>query len=799
MLFRPTALAVSLFAPMALADTHATAPPGGGLPALDVKVDVAAAMVEAEGARVPIALDKGRLPADADVSVDAVAIGKDRHVVHVRVPAKDAEAGGVAWEAIFAPGRAQPVFAGLTGFTTGDPGERTGQAVQVVPNGETAFVLVGTVREDLQICGQTTTLLDPLALYPATLDLRPATVQRLGAQQRESATSVTATDKGPRADAPLARLLVAHGSSVPESRGAELTDGDSRTAWVERRPGPGQGEFVVMAAPKDVPIARMAIVPAPLGAGPNVAAPRAFYLVIDTQTFRVSLPADGAAKPGQAFEIAFHEPIQASCVTLVLDSAYARGLAHPDVSVAELVAYSEFDAPGATLDDVAGKLSTDRGIAAAQVLERAGEGALAAVTKAYDRLDPRGRALAMDVAASHEQCLEAAPVLVRGLCETEGQAPRKAREKLLRCKEAAPVLAQGLRDDGAHRACLAPILATLSPELALDPIADAMGSTSPTDGATRDALRRAFTQALAGAARGSLAAVLADKRRTADSRLEIMRAAGSRVTEAPAESEVAVGELLGAAAPMRTRYLLLEPLGELARSGDHAAAARIAAALAHDADWPVRARAAELGGGLPEAQSVLPLAANDPEPRVREAAIRSLVPAPTPAGVRAASDVLARDGWWFVRTQAVALLANAPPSGAVDDTLGGALRDRSPRVRGSAVLALARRRASSWRDALRARLDDGDEETDVRAEAASALGAVCDQASLGRLTDLARALATRGTDEAAQQIGLGALIGLAALKPSDLRDRLGPLLAASTSGPVRAAAQQALGARGLCR
>jgi len=804
MIRTPAALAVSLFAAVllfatvALAATRAAAPAGGGLPPIDVKVDLAAAVVEADGARVPIALDAARLPAEGDVSVDVVAIGKERHVVHVRVPAKGGDGGEIAWEAILAPGRSQPVFAGVTGLVAGDPGERTGQVVQVVPNGETAFVLVGTIREDLQICGQTATLLDPLALYPGSLDLRPATVQRLQAAQRNAATPIVATQRAQGMSPPLARLLVARGSSVPDSRGAEITDGDPRTAWTEQRPGAGQGEFVVMAAPKDVPIARMAIVPLPPGGGANGAAPKDFYVVTGARTFRVTIPSNAGPKPGDAFEVAFPEPIEASCVALVLDTAYSRGLAHPDVSVAELVAYSEFDAPGATLDDVARKLSSERGIAAAQLLERAGPGALPAVARAYDGLDARGRALAMDVAASHEQCKEAAPILTRGLCEAEGQAPRKAREKLLRCKEAAPVLAQALRDDAAHRACVAPVLATLAPEQALEPIADALGSTPAADGATRGTLRRAFTQSLASAPRGVLAALLADGRRSADSRLEVMRAAGPRVAEAPAEADAAIAGLLGGAAPMRTRYLVLDPLGELARGGDHVAATRIGEALAHDADWPVRARAAELAAGLPEAVAQLPVAASDAEPRVREAAIGALVDSPTAAGVRAASDALARDAWWFVRVKAIALLSNAPASGAVDDALGAALRDHSSRVRGGAILALARRRASSWGDALRERLDDRDEDVDVRAEAASALGAMCDAKSLGRLTDLARSLAKPAADEGAEQIGLGALIGLAAMKPRDLRDRLAPLLAPASSASVRAAAQQTLAARGRC-
>ena len=56
---------------------------------------------------------------------------------------------------------------------------------------------------------------------------------------------------------------------------------------------------------------------------------------------------------------------------------------------------------------------------------------------------------------------------------------------------------------------------------------------------------------------------------------------------------------------MRDRYVAMAPLGELARAGDAAAATRVAEALAHDADWPVRLRAAEVATGVAQAQVAL--------------------------------------------------------------------------------------------------------------------------------------------------------------------------------------------------
>ena len=795
------ALAFVLSAPAVLADTHVVAPAGGGLGPLDVKVSLADGTVEAGGMRMHIELDHAQLPAEKDVTVEAIAVGLGKNVVHVVVPAKDTE--GLAWEALLAAGQRTPLFAGLTGFVAGDPGERTGREVQVVPGDPASFVLVGDIREDLRICGQDATMLETEALYPASMELRSATAQRLTAEQQANAQRVVATDAGPGAAPSLSKLLVARGSSVPGSRGLELTDGDVSSAWVERRPGRGQGEFVVMAAPKDVPIARMQVVVTPPGpytqGAKQGAAPRTFYLVTGTESFEVTLPGDAWLKPGEAYEVAFPHPIEASCVALVLNDAYTRGLTHPDVTIAELVAYSEFDAPGATLDDVAKKLGGERGIVAAQVLERAGDRALEAARRAYDGLDARGRALAIDVASSHEGCVDAAPLLVRGLCEKGGEAPRKAREKLERCKGAVAVLATTMRSDPSSRACVAPTLAVLAGPEALEPIADALAATGDADRETREVLREAFAEALKGAPPGRLAALVADGHRGAVSRLEMMRAAGARVVEAPAESDRAMTEVLDGAPPMRVRYLALGPLGELARAGDHVAAGRLAEAITHDAEWPVRARAAELAAGVPEAQGMLLGASRDPEPRVREAALQALAASPPAAGVDAARVVLATDGWSFVKAQAIGVLAKAPPSGDVDDALRRAMRDAAGRVRAAAIIAVALRRTVALHGAVRDRLEDLDEDAEVRAAAASALGALCDASSVDRLTELARRLGVPGAGEDEQPIAVGALVGLAALKPADLRARLAPLLARTAPPYVRAAAEKALDARGVCR
>jgi HEAT repeat protein len=246
------------------------------------------------------------------------------------------------------------------------------------------------------------------------------------------------------------------------------------------------------------------------------------------------------------------------------------------------------------------------------------------------------------------------------------------------------------------------------------------------------------------------------------------------------------------------RYLALSPLGVLAHAGDGTAAARIADAVAHDADWPVRVRAAELGVGLAEAQPALMSAVRDSEPRVREAALQALSSAPVAAAVEVARGALTKDGWPFVKVQAAHVLAHAPPSAEVDEVLRTALGDASSNVRMAALVAVALRHARTLHGAVRDRLDDVKEEAEVRAGAAAALGALCDASSTDRLTELARAVGVPGTSEDDQTIGEGALKGLAALHPVDLGKRLAPLLSPSASPLARAAGETAMAARGVC-
>jgi HEAT repeat protein len=262
-----------------------------------------------------------------------------------------------------------------------------------------------------------------------------------------------------------------------------------------------------------------------------------------------------------------------------------------------------------------------------------------------------------------------------------------------------------------------------------------------------------------------------------------------------------LADLLRGSPDMPTRYLLAQPLAHLARSKDatEGELTRLAALALRDPDWPVRARAVELSAGvLPLAPTVV-AAASDPEPRVREAALRAIASSSLAAGARPASELLAGDPWTFVRVAAADALATAPDGPPTTSALVRALRDdASPLVRAAAIVALGRQRATSQTPAIRERLDDAREDVEVRALAARTLGVMCASGAADRLTKLAH-LARSPVDETDDRMGIAAIEALGTLHPPDLAARLAPLRGKDVRLPVRRAAERAMAEPGSCR
>lgn len=803
-----TALATAVLAALgsspqlahAAASIHGVVPAGGGLDAIDITIDAAAGVVRIARAghtkELPIAIDKTRIDTAAS-TIDVIAVGEGRSVARVRVP--DVQRKDLAFEAVISGQSDAPIFAGLTGYTQGDEGDRGGQLVLVKErDAATKFVLVAETREDTRICGQAVTPLGAQGVDPKRMQLVGATLPRIDKKTREGAQHVVAQ---PRTNAapPLARVLIATGGSSPNA--PALTDGKVDTVWSEARTaGDGHGEFATMRAPSELPIHALVVTIAPPRPKPEGASPRTFFVATDDKMFLVTMPEDAWSKPGQAYDVPLPEPVRTSCVAVVLDEAYLRSAAPPEVSIAEIGAITKFDVEGAKLDDVARALASPRGEEAAALLRRTGDDGLAAVVTAYASLDARGRALAVDVASSAGSCNgPAAELLTRALADKEMEVRRRALGRIERCgKSAGEALVLAVRgDDEVRRAAAAPLLATVAPSIAIEPLAEQMGKGAPE---TRRALRGALARAFAGATRDKLLGLLAKRDMSAPARLDLLRALGAKLAELRPEADVAIADLLRAAPDMPTRYLLAQPLAHLARAQDATSGelSRLADLARRDPDWPVRARAVELSAGISPLGSTVMAAASDPEPRVREAALKAMATSGLGAGVPAAAQALAKDEWTFVRMAAADALGALSQDAAATNALVGGLSDPSPKVRWTSIAALGKQRATKEAPRVRERLDDTKEDPEVRAFAARTLGSMCVQSAADRLTKLAY-LARSPVDEADDRIGIAAIEALGALHPQDLEARLAPLRAKDVRMPVRRAAERAMAEPTSCR
>ncbi|MDB4934321.1 MAG: repeat protein [Labilithrix sp.] len=797
-----TSVAIALAAPLAHADgpLRRTVPAGGGLDAVDVAIDPQAAVVRVtrggHAKEIPIAIASPRIDAAAS-TIDIIPIGEGRSVARVRVP--DVQRKDLAFEVVVSGQADTPIFAGLTGYTQGDEGDRSGQLVLVKDrDAQSKFVIVAETREDTRICGQAVTPLGAQGLDARRMQLVGATLPRIDKSARDGAQRVIAQARSNTA-APLARVLVATGGSSPNA--PALTDGKIDTLWSEARTaGDGHGEFATMRAPSDLPIHSLVVTIAPTKPKPEGASPRTFFVATDQRMFLVTMPEDAWSKPGQAYDVVLPEPVRTSCVAVVLDEAYAHGAAAPEVSIAEVAAITKFDVEGAKLADVAKALASPRGEEAAALLRRAGDDGLAAVVTEYASLDARGRALAVDVASSAGSCNgPAAELLTRALADRESEVRRRALGRIERCgKAAGEALVLAVRsDEEPRRAAAAPLLATVAPSLAIEPLAEQMGKGAPE---TRRAVRGAFARASAGATRDKLLTLIAKRDVPIGARLDLLRAAGAKLPELRPEADVAIMDLLRAEPDMPTRYLLTQPLAHLARSPDATSGelSRLAELARRDPDWAVRARAVELAAGIAPLASTIIAATADPEPRVREASLKAMSASGLAAGAPAASQALAKDDWTFVRMAAADALGALPEGPASTTALVAGLADKSPKVRWTAMAALGKQRATTQAPRVRERLDDTKEDPEVRAFAAKTLGAMCVHNAADRLTKLAY-LARAPVDEADDRIGIAAIEALGALHPQDLETRLAPLRGKDVRMPVRRAAERAMSEPASCR
>jgi hypothetical protein len=762
------------------------------------------------------------VPADAasaasGAKLRVARLGLERKAIVVEIPLSAPDRAWVAIVAAPLKGTAPLTpFAGYTGFVEGSDGERSGPVVAVREEG----IYVAVQREGQDLCGRPA-LLAPEALDPATLTLKPAKLQRLTGAEQEAAVPL------PASFAPssvLPSLLTAQWatSAAPGRPASALTDGNFDTWWAENRGGAGRGEFAVIRAPREVPLGGFDIVlPLRDPAETHATIPRELFLLTDAQTYKVTLPADATTKfvesgvppkpsaatlarrtgapkpeprPELRYTVTLPAPVKTACVALIIESAADP---HKDA----VVGVAEVAARPATAGDVETLVRSLAGggpdaEAAGAVLRATGPSAFSAIVAAFPGLDEGGRRVALDV-LDDAPCDVALPAYIEArLSKSEGNA-RHASGAFPRCPNSAAVIASALPPlPPEKRVVLADELSSLSPETMVTALAPLL------DGAkTKE--RRAYRALLGGAAqhdraRAALAAVLDAPSTSPRVIIEILRAIGPSLPLLGPAAMRGFARVATPQASFRSRYLLLGPAAELAAS-DSGALAFLKQSLTADSRAEIRAEAARTVRDGKVFYEELVRGADDGRVRVREASIAALGKSRLEAAAPYVVRRLRADGWPLVRTAAALALTDFAASPGLDAELSRAAEDdESLFVRRASIRGLGVHRASSHSEIVRDKLADEEEDPTVRAEAALALGALCDTASENALTEHALRLADPQATEDQRSIARNALASLSVIRPSDLEQRIAKLRDPKAPPVVQSLARAALSSPTRC-
>lgn len=738
------------------------------------------------------------LPEEAQVALAGAALQvleleTGRRVAHVRVPT----GADSAWEALAAAplAGAEPLllFVGTTGAVRGEDGAREGEQVWIREgDSKGRRVLVGKLREDVQLCGRPTIL--EAHLLDRELALRPAKVQQLGLDERRSARVIDAR----RLPAPTGtgNVLRALAASSAIGNPAALTDGRNDTSWAEGRGGDGRGEFVTFRPLSGAALVALEFLVRPDGAPPaGGAAPRSLWLATRSALFRVDLAEDAWQTPGVWYRVELPEPVTEDCVAIVLESSYASG---PDsqVTLSEVRGVGELS--GLDPVQLVARLSTpgDAGAEVVPALLQAGPAGVAAVVGAFGALDAVGRQRALDVLETGA-CDVVGGVYVTLLTDGDARTRRRAEQRLRGCGEGVwGELREAFESSSDETGVLlAQALSELAPALAVELVTPRLGTAGRAHrGSYRAALARASRQA---EAEPGLRRLLASGATGDRGDLELLRATAELLPQLAPESGQAFARAAAAATTFEQRYLLLSPAAALA-ARDPGARAFLQRAL-RDPDAYLRRAAARLLPPLGELQGALLAATRDPEVRVREASVARLGEWRSLAAAGVLAERLRDDAWPLVRAAAAHALAGMGPAAELDAALVEGLEDTSELVRAATLRALGQRGARRYLPELRERFSDDEEQAAVRAAAAQALAQLCDAASLPALTEAAQALLAERSDADDMLIGSAAVAALGRLHPPDLSQRLAGLVAARQRPALGQLAVAALQTTERCR
>jgi hypothetical protein len=830
-----------LLAPrIAAADATLSPPAGHGQQAMAVRVEAGGVRVKVcasgkcdpEGGALIAALDEVKA-ASAKATLALREIGGGKQIVRADFPVERG-APGATWTLLLAAplagkgSEAVVIWSGFVGVSKGEDGEGRVNAIVDEPGAKGARqILVGERREDVTLCGRPT-LVAAKEIDPATLALtRAASVQNLGAEERAKAVKVTATRvaEGEAATSGVRLLKASAASSAVDRHFGTLTDGDAETIWSENKAGSGEGEFVTMGSSDEVGIVSFTITVRPKADVEGGAAPRTLYLASATKLFEVKMPEDAWKQPpGTRYSVKLPEELHASCVAVALGDAF--GAANkgdpasklPRVTLAEIAATTTFGA--ATPEALVGALAGggDRARAAAALLARGGSAASQAAIAGYEKLDAAGKQLAVAV-VDGASCQEQAPFFAARLASlvdvaTAKDRPRAApgeidpelahaRDQLRRCGRASATALGKLVAEGKPevRRIAALELSLVAPAEAVPILADALDKAD-------DAGRRELRAALGRAAKAPRAQPAFEEQlteaklaaRTPTVAIDLLRAAGPALPRLEG-AKPAFAARATPSAPMAARFLLLGPAAELASAGDAGAEMFLRTTLRREEDPHLRARAAEVAAGVKSLWPELALSVDDPDVRVREAAINAFATtggAPLPAGLEAAlTRRLVSDEWTILRAAAAHTAGTLPPSAALDAALASKVTDLYPEVRGRVIDALGARKATAQAPLLRARAMVAEESLDIRARSVLALAEMCDKGSVELFTKLAEN-AVKPKDERDRRLGAAAVAALSVVHPDDLAKRLAPLLAKDAPPGLNEMAKSALTAERGC-
>jgi len=404
---------------------------------------------------------------------------------------------------------------------------------------------------------------------------------------------------------------------------------------------------------------------------------------------------------------------------------------------------------------------------------------------------------AMPPVQQNAECTEAGnDALITTLASGSPEQRKHADLALQRCgRNAVPALLRALRGaNESERAAVASLAAIFAGPEAIEPIIAGLRA-STTESHSRRAMRAALGLAVRRATPSSLHEILAKHIDPADQRVDRLRALSGRLGVVYAAALPETIELLHYAAPMASRYVLLEPLASLASveaSESSPAAAQLASLARGDAAWPIRAKAVELAADVPafEHSNLFETALKDPEPRVRQSALRAMgvvgaretqlqfAHANTRAWAGRALEALEHEPWSFLRIAALEALSALP---------------RQPHTI----------------EAIVQRMNAHEEPVAVRTRAARTLGRMCATETTNdllahalRLRSIRDAYATEnvsGAHDPDALVGFAALEAIGSLASFEAKKTMtAPLQSPQVAPVVRAAAERALHAETRC-